>query len=96
MTATSNPAAIAMIEKMIASHEADIRLTEETLDVQLDELDRRVTDIRKNLARGMNIDSGWVRESAHKVEEAISKRRNLHASVVTLRDVVLPAAGGGE
>lgn len=90
---TQNPAAIAIIEGMIADHKRDIRLTEETLQVQLAELDRRVATVRDGLAQGLNIDSNWVRESAHKIEESISKRRNLYTSLRTLEDVVLPAAG---
>lgn len=89
----SNPHAIALIEDMLATAKRDITLTEQTLEVQLAELERRVATVRSGLAQGLNIDSHWVRESAHKVEDSISKRRVLYNEVASLAHV-MKAAGG--
>jgi hypothetical protein len=95
MTA-SNPEAIAIIEKMIGDHKLDISLTESLLAGELYVLERRIAEVREGLEQGLNIDSNWLREGAHKAEEAISKRRNLYTSLRTLENVVLPAAGGSK
>jgi hypothetical protein len=74
MAVTSTPAA-AIIDEMIRSNEAQIALANEMLAGYLYELDHHIAIVRDHLENELNIDSNWIREGAHKVEEQIAKRR---------------------
>lgn len=74
MTATASHA-IELIEEMISSNELSLRLNDQMLAGELYTLEQRMATVREGLEKGLNIDSNWVRESAHKIEERIAKRR---------------------
>lgn len=92
MTSTQNPTAIAMIEDMIDTNDASITLNERTMITELENLKRLTAQVLDQLEQGQHIESNWLRGAAHKVEDAIAKRRSLHETKANLI-YVLKAAG---
>lgn len=87
---TKTPAAI-IVEKMIADNDAAIALNEGNLVAALDLLESRIVNVRTRLEQGWGIDNNWLREAAHKAEDAISKREALAREARSLAHVLKAA-----
>lgn len=93
MTATSNPAAIALIDEMIADTERDIKLTESNITSALTSLHSRYTEVAVALEAGNGIYETGVQEAAIKVEKYVAQRTAQYANLSALR-YTRKAAGG--
>lgn len=89
-TGTKTPAAI-IIEGMIARNDAAIELNDHALDEALHLLESRIANTRMALAKGYAVDSNWLREAAHKAEDAITKREVLAREASSLAHVLKAA-----
>lgn len=96
MTATSNPTAIAMIAEMLDTNASNLTLAEQMLAGELCTLEQRIKTVRESLEQGHHIDTGWLREGAHKAEERISQRKALYAEQASLKHVMKAAGGDAE
>lgn len=89
-TTTKTPAAI-IVEKMIADNNVSISLNERVLQNELAEMELQISRVRAALTEGLHFDSNVVRASAHKIEDAISKREVLAREARSLAYVLKAA-----
>lgn len=90
---TANPAAIDLVQNMIDNNEARLTMAEQMLAGALSTLEQRVAAAKANLDQGLEIDSNWIREGAHAVEEWVGLRRAAYKERGVLAHV-MKAAGG--